>query len=82
MKDEECQRVVLAQEGGFRVDYCSCGSIHVHAGSLTFRLEERAAESLAAVMARAMINNRERAKEESAPYLRLVPAGATATPGA
>jgi len=82
VKDEqECQKVVLAQSNGFRVDHCSCGSIHVHAGSLTLRLEEQAAEILATVMAKAKVINRERAKQEARPLLRLVPETAATTGG-
>ncbi len=54
----DCYRTLLAARGNFRVERCSCGSISLHAGPLTLRLETDALEQLAMALGEAAVNNR------------------------
>ena len=53
-------RSELASGGTFRVDRCSCGTINLHIGALTLRLEAAAMEQLSHVLSEASRVHRER----------------------
>tara|TARA_Y100001968_G_scaffold174746_1_gene160159 strand:- start:16 stop:288 length:273 start_codon:yes stop_codon:yes gene_type:complete len=70
---EKCSQTNLASDGPFRVDRCSCGTINLHAGSISLRLEQDLMEQLATTLAKAMLRNRELCEAMNGPCLSLVP---------
>lgn len=50
----KCTRETLAEGSGFRVERCSCGTVHVTAGALTLRMDAEACEAFAAVLGHAV----------------------------
>jgi hypothetical protein len=53
----ECTRLRLAESGIAAVDLCSCGTLQVHIGALTLRLDELALSELTATFGRALTEN-------------------------
>ena len=68
-----CHRTNLASYGSFKVERCSCGSIHLHIGAMTLRLEPTAMEQLAATLSEATANNRKMERQIEVLGLRLSP---------
>jgi hypothetical protein len=58
----ECTRLRLAESGLAAVDLCSCGTLQVHIGALTLRLDEVALSELTATFGRALTQNALRPK--------------------
>jgi hypothetical protein len=58
----ECTRLRLAESGIAAVDLCSCGTLQVHIGALTLRLDEVALSELNATFSRALTENALRSK--------------------
>jgi hypothetical protein len=58
----ECTRIRLAESGVAAVDLCSCGTLQVHIGALTLRLDELALSELTATFGRALTENALRTK--------------------
>ena len=58
----ECTRLRLAESGIAAVDRCSCGTLQVHIGALTLRLDEVALSELATTFSRALTENALRTK--------------------
>ena len=42
-----CKKTTLSSHGSFSVERCSCGTIHLHIGALTLRIEGRSLDQLA-----------------------------------
>ena len=53
-----CNRTDLASGGTFRVDRCTCGTVNLHIGALTLRLEPSAMVQLATVLGEAAESHR------------------------
>lgn len=64
-----CNRTELAAGGTFRVDRCTCGTINLHIGALTLRLEPSAMDQLATVLGDAALNHRKLNSEGFGPQL-------------
>ncbi len=80
--DSSCVKHVLAEGYGFMVESCSCGSIHLHTGATTIRLEENAAFALNEILSEAMYRHEKTKELEHIPRpkplpLRLVSGGIT-----
>lgn len=69
---EACQRQLLAHLPGYRVELCSCGAVHVHAGPVTVRMTREDYETFATVVATAMANLAQQSERPKRPALRLV----------
>ena len=53
-----CKKTPLSSHGSFTVERCSCGTIHLHIGALTLRIEPSALEQLAVTLGEAASINR------------------------
>ena len=71
--DSTCYRVQLANDGLNAVDRCSCGTVAVHIGALTVRIDGEELDGLAATLVSAALRNREIMQEEEGPRLQIVP---------
>ena len=70
-----CKRTELASGGAFRIDKCfGCGTINMHIGAFTLRLEPAAMEQLATVLGEASAEHRRMSgqKEVSEPTLIII----------
>ena len=45
-----CTHSLLAKSGSFRVDRCSCGTINLHLGAISMRLDPQALMQLTAML--------------------------------
>jgi hypothetical protein len=45
-----CTNSLLAKSGSFRVDHCSCGTINLHLGAVSMRLDPQALMQLTAML--------------------------------
>ena len=57
MMKSPCQLTSLASRGSFKVERCSCGSIHLHVGTQKLPLEASSIEQLATTLVEAAVNN-------------------------
>lgn len=57
--ESPCRRRRLAESAVAAVDVCDCGVMQVHVGTLTLRLEPRAARELAATLDAALTRHAE-----------------------
>ena len=48
-----CKKTTLSSHGSFSVERCSCGTIHLHIGALTLRIERRSLDQLALTLGEA-----------------------------
>ena len=48
-----CKKTTLSSHGSFSVERCSCGTIHLHIGALTLRIEGRSLDQLALTLGEA-----------------------------
>mgnify|MGYP001265314165 CR=1 FL=1 len=68
-----CKRGVLARAAGYRIEYCTCGHIHVSVGPITMHMEPSACESFTQVLNEAMETFAENEAKGTPPTLRLLP---------
>ena len=47
---KNCTNSLLAKSGSFRVDRCSCGTINLHLGAISMRLDPQALMQLTAML--------------------------------
>ena len=74
-------RTVLARSARTRVEMCSCGLLHVHAGPVSLHLQHKACEELTTTMARAMIELSRRRRRQRMPRLTVLPGGEASVAG-
>jgi len=55
--ERDCTRRRLAEGGIAAVDVCSCGTLQVHIGALTLRMDEAALSELMSTFGRALSEN-------------------------
>ena len=70
-KHANCKTGVLAQSETCRIDYCTCGLVHLHFGPFSMRLERDALPALGATVDSA-VAHLEKLREMARPKLRLV----------
>ena len=65
-----CKRTDLASGGTFRVDTCAaCGTVNLHIGALTLRLEPAAMEQLSKVLSEATAKQQKLARQRVRPSM-------------
>ena len=52
-----CKKTLLSSHDHFKVEKCTCGSIHLHIGAMTLRIEPSALDLLAVTLNEAAQNN-------------------------
>lgn len=70
-KHSNCRTGTLAQGENCRIDYCTCGLVHLHFGPFSLRLERDALPALGATVD-AAVARIEKIREMTKPGLRLV----------
>ena len=71
--NDTCYRVQLSSDGVNAVDRCSCGTIAIHIGAMTIRIDSDDLDDLAATILSAALRNREILDELEGPRLQIVP---------
>ena len=73
--NDTCTRIQLASDGNNAVDRCSCGTVAIHIGSMTVRIDSEELDGLAATILSAALLNQELLQKSEGPSLHLVPNG-------
>ena len=71
--NDTCYRVQLANDGVNAVERCSCGTVSIHIGAMTIRIDSEDLDELAGTIVAAALRNREMLDELEVPNLRIVP---------